>query len=321
VMRVTVSSIVFSILLMVHGMVSAQTGNRAVAFVNDDVITLYELNNKIEELTGKTSEELQSANEQEFFKTREEILDLIIDEKILKVKVKELEIEVTTEDIDNYMEYLKQNNKMTQEELLEKLKGEGLTYEKFRERIKENLERRNVVEREIIDKLIISEEQIAAYYETNKKAYERPGTAHIASIFLVPDTQDSQAQLDELKKKGESIFERISRGEKFEDLAKEFSNGPGAKDGGDLGTITLTDVDQRILNVINSLKDGEVSHPIDMGNRIQIVKLIKKVDTNYIPFEEVKEEIHQSLYNNEMEKRYNEYMTSLKKKNYVKKIL
>jgi peptidyl-prolyl cis-trans isomerase SurA len=319
-MRVTISSVVFSLLLLAQ-VVFAETGNRVVAYVNDDVITLYELNSRIQELTGKTSEELQSANEQEFFKIRGEILDLIIDERIIKVKVKELEIEVTTEDIDNYIEYIKQNNKLTQEELFEQLKQEGLTYEKFREKIRDDLERRDLVEREIREKLIITEEQIAAYYEFNKKAYEKPGTAHIASIFLVPDTQDSLAQLDELKKKGAAIIERISKGERFEDMAKEFSNGPGANEGGDLGNIKLTDVDQKILDVIHSLKDGEVSNPIDMGNRIQIVKLIKKVDTNYTPLEEAKEGIHETLYNNEMEKRYKEYMNSLKKTSYVKKIL
>ncbi len=319
-MRITISSVVFSLLLLAQ-VVSAETGNRAVAFVNDDVITLYELNNRIEELTGKTSEELQSADEQQFFKTREEILDLIIEERMLKEKVKELEIEITAEDIDNYIEYVKQNNKLTQEDLVEQLKHEGITYEKFRGKVKDDLERRNLVEREIREKLIITEEQIAAYYESNKKTYEKPGTAHIASIFLVPDKQDSQAELDELKKKGEAIIERISRGEKFEELAKEFSNGPGAKDGGDLGTINLTDVDPKILEVINYLKDGEVSKPVDMGNRIQIVKLIKKVETNYTPLEDVKEEIHEALYNNEMEKRYNEYTSSLMKSSYVKKML
>jgi peptidyl-prolyl cis-trans isomerase SurA len=318
-MRVTISSIVF-LLLLVQG-VLAETGNRVVAFVNDDVITLHELNNRIEELTGKTSEELQSANDQEFFKTRDEILDLIIDERMIKEKAKELEIQITSEDIDNYMEYIKQNNKLTQEQLVEQLKQEGLTYEKFRENVKNNLERRNLIEREITEKLIITEEQVAAYYESNKKAYEKPGTIHIASIFLVPDTPDSQTQLDELKKKGEAIIERISKGEKFEDLAKEFSNGPGANDGGDLGTIPLTDVDPKILDVINSLKDGEVSNPVDMGNRIQIVRLIKKVDTNYTPLEEVKEEINEALYNKEIEKRYKDYIAILRKASYIKKIL
>jgi hypothetical protein len=61
-----------------------------------------------------------------------------------------------------------------------------VSLEKYREKIKEDLERRELVGREIREKLIVSEEQIAAYYEANKKNNERPGSAHIASIFLCP---------------------------------------------------------------------------------------------------------------------------------------
>ncbi|MBN1904184.1 MAG: peptidyl-prolyl cis-trans isomerase [Deltaproteobacteria bacterium] len=320
-MKIIISSVVISLLLLAQGLF-AEEDNRAVAFVNDDVITLYELNSRIEELTGKKSEELKGSTEQDFFKIREQILDIIIEERIVKSKIKELEdLQATTEQIDEYVEYIKEENKLTQEELVEQLKHEGLSLEKFREKVKEDLERRNLVDNEIRLKMIVTEEQIAAYYEANKKNYERPGSAHIASIFLVPASQGSASELDELKKKGETIIERISKGEKFEDLAKEFSNGPGANDGGDLGNIPLTDIDKKILDVINSLKDGEVSNPINMGNRIQIVKLIKKVDTGYAPIEELRDKIHETLYNNEMERRYKEYMNTLKKESYIKKIL
>lgn len=321
-MRVTISFlVVFSLLILAQGLF-AEDGNRAVAFVNDDVITLYELNGKIEELTGKTSEELRAANEQEFFKAREQILDIIIEERIIKAKIKEQpDLQANKEEVEAYIEYIKQNNKLTQEELIAQLKNEGMTYEKFNEKIKDDLDRRNLIDEEIRKKLIIGEEQIAAYYESNKKNFLKAGSAHIASIFLVPDTAGSQAQLDELKKKGEAIIERLSKGDKFEELAKEFSNGPGANDGGDLGNIALADVDQKILDVINSLKEGEVSGPIDMGTRIQIVKLIKKIDTNYTPLEDLREEIHQTLYNNEVEKRYKDYIEALKKESYIKKIL
>ncbi|MDM7919984.1 MAG: peptidylprolyl isomerase [Methanosarcina sp.] len=319
-MRITIFSVLFSLLLVAQGLF-AEEDNRAVAFVNDDVITLYELNSKIEELTGKTASELKASKEQDFFKIREDILDIIIEERIMKAKIKELEIETTTEEIDEYVEYVKEENKITQEELIEQLKHEGISLEKYREKIKEDLERRELIGSKIREKIIINDEQIAAYYEANKKNYERPGSAHIASIFLVPASLDSGSELDDLGKKGEAIRERISKGEKFEDLAKEFSNGPGANDGGDLGNIPLTDVDKKILDVINSLKDGEVSRPINMGNRIQIIKLIKKVDTGHTPLEELRDEIHETLYNNEMEKRYKEYMNTLKKESYIKKIL
>lgn len=319
-MRTTIFSALFSLLLLTQGL-SAAEDNRAVAFVNDDVITLYELNSRMEEMTGKTAVELKASNEQDFFKIREQILDIIIEERIMKAKIKELEIETTAEEIDEYMEYVKEENKLTQEELVEQLKREGLSLEKYKEKIKEDLERRELVGREIREKLIVSEEQIAAYYEANKKNYERPGSAHIASIFLVPASQDAGQGVDELLKKGEAIRERISRGEKFEDLAREFSNGPGANDGGDLGNIPLTDVDKKILDVINTLKDGEVSNPVNIGNRVQIIKLIKKVNSGHTPLEEVRDEIHEKLYNNEMEKRYKEYINKLKKENYIKKIL
>jgi peptidyl-prolyl cis-trans isomerase SurA len=318
-MRIIIFSVVFS-LLLAQGLF-AEEGNRVVAFVNDDVITLYELNSRIEELTGKRSDDLQASNKEDFFKIREDILDIIIEERIVKSKIKELDLHTTTEEVDAYIEYIKQNNKLTQEELVEQLKHEGVSLEKFREKLKEDLERRNLVENEIRIKLIIAEEQIAAYYEANKKNYEIPGSAHIASIFLVPVSQESGSGLDELKKKGEVLRERISKGEKFEELAKEFSNGPGAKDGGDLGNILLTDIDNKILDVINTLKDGEVSKPIDMGNRIQIVKLIKKADTGYTPLEKLRNEIHETLYNIEIEKRYQDYMDALKKESYIKKIL
>jgi peptidyl-prolyl cis-trans isomerase SurA len=318
-MRTTIFSVLFS-LLLTQGLFAAED-NRAVAFVNDDVITLYELNSRIEEMTGKTAGELKASNEQDFFKIREQILDIIIEERIIKAKIKELEIETTTEEIDEYMEYVKEENKLTQEELVEQLKHEGLSLEKYREKIKEDLERRQLVGREIREKLVVTEAQIAAYYEANKNKYERPGSAHIASIFLVPTSKGSESELDELQKKGEAIRERISKGEKFEELAREYSNGPGADDGGDLGNIPLTDVDKKILDVINSLKDGEVSNPINMGNRIQIIKLIKKVNTGLTPLDEVSDEIHETLYNNEMERRYKEYMNTLKKESYIKKIL
>ncbi|NLA75995.1 MAG: hypothetical protein GX846_11095 [Deltaproteobacteria bacterium] len=319
-MRIILFFMAFSLLLSTQPLF-ADESNRVVAFINDDVITLYELNSRIEELTGRSKDELQAANEQDFFKVREDILDLIIEEKVVRSKVKELELEATTEEIDTYLEYIKEENKLTQEELVQLLKHEGMSLEKFREKVKEDLEHRNLIDMEVKGKMIITGEQIAAYYEEHKKNYERPGSAHIASIFLVPDTPGSESELAELKKKGETIIERISKGEKFEDLAGEFSNGPGAKDGGDLGNFPLTDIDPKILELINSLKDGDVSSPIDMGNRVQIVKLIKKINAGHTPVEELQDEIYQTLYSTEIEKRYEEYMGSLIKESYMKKIL
>lgn len=316
-MRVIISSILLSIFLTAPG-VFAEKSNRVVAFVNDDVITLYELNNKVEELTGKTCEELKSANEQEYFDARDKILDLLIDQKLAEAKIKELGLEATQEEVDDYLEMIKERNKLTQEDLVAQLKKEGMPYDKFREKIKKDIETRNLIESEIKRKMIITDEDIAKYYQSHKSDYEKPGSAHIASIFLVPGSTGTQTELDMLKKKGEEILERLKKGEDFGALAREFSNGPGVSEGGDLGIIKLADVDPKILDVINSLKEGEVSPLINMGNRLQIIKLIKKNETEWIPLDKVREDIYQKLYDQEIEKRYVEYMAELKNNCYTK---
>ncbi len=316
-MRILIYSLLIAFFLLVPDLF-AETNNRVVAFVNKDLITLYELNKEIEERTGKTCEELQAENEQEFFTIREKVLDIIILERLEKEKIRELELVPTKEQVDSYIENIKENNKITQEALIAELEKQGLTYEKFRQRLKDELGRRNLIDTEVVGKTVISEEQAAEYYESHKEDYKKPGKAHVASIFLVPASSD---QSGELEKKGKEIIERLEKGEKFADLAREYSNGPGAKEGGDLGEITLADVDPKMMEVINTLKDGEVSPLIDMGNRFQIIKLIKKTDTEWLPFEEVKEDITDLLYNKEMEERYNEYMTELKENSYTKIIL
>ncbi|MGD9157511.1 MAG: SurA N-terminal domain-containing protein [Desulfobacteraceae bacterium] len=319
-MRIFVSAIVITFFLVVPELFAA-ANNRVVAKVNDDVITLFELNNMIEELTGKTSEELQSENEEEFFNIRKLVLERMMDDRLEKQKIKELELEASREQIDRYVENIKQERKMTQEDLIAQLEKEGMTYEKYREKIKDNLEHSNLVDREIREKMIISEEQINEYYESHKKEYEKPGEAHIAIISLTPSSSGVQDQTDELQQKGEDILERLKKGEDFGDLARKFSNGPGAEEGGDLGNITLKDTHPKILEVINSLKDGEVSSLIDMGNKFLIVKLIKKTATEWIPLEEVKDDINELLYYQEMDKRYNKYMEELKKDSYIKVVL
>ena len=319
-MRIFLSTILVTFFLVAPDLF-AENNNRVVAFVNDDLITLYELNNKIEELTGKTCKELQSENEQEFFLLREKILDRMVTDKLAWQKIKELELVPSKEEIDRYVENIKEHNQWTQEDLVAQLEKEGMTFDKFREKLTEDMGGRTLIDVEVREKTVITEEQIAEYYEANKKEYEKPGRVHIASIFLVPGSSGIENEADELQKKGKEILTRLEKGEAFADLAREFSNGPGAEEGGDLGNIPMTDVDPKIMEVINSLKEGEVSSLIDMGNRFQIIKLIKKTETDWVSFEELKDNIAELLYNKEMEKRYTEYMDELKKDSYIKIIL
>ncbi|MFC1839691.1 peptidylprolyl isomerase [Thermodesulfobacteriota bacterium] len=317
-MKTLLVIIILSILTMVTPSF-AENSNRVVAFVNDDVITLHELNTRIQELTGKTSEELRSEAGEDFFLIREEILDVIVDERLIKAKIKELDIGVTKDQVDNYIEYRKEAMKMTHEDLVKQLKAQGVSYETFYEGMKMDLERNKLIDAEIRSKLIITGEELLEYYRNHRKDYEKDNTVRIASIFLVSDSTASD--IDSLKKKGKEILERLKKGEKFEALAREFSKGPGAEDGGDLGNIPVSQIDPQIYNVIKGLEEGDVSELINRGNSIQIIKLVDRMEDAVVPFEEVRDEIYQTLYGEEIEKRYKAWNEELRKSVYIKKVL
>ena len=239
---------------------------------------------------------------------------------LVKAKLREFpELQATKDQVDNYIEYRKEMMKLTQEELVQQLEAQGISYEKFYEAMKMNLERNNLVDSEVTSKLIITEEEMLEYYRQHRKDYEKDAKVHIASIFLISGSNTSD--MEELKQKGIEILERIKNGEKFEAMAREFSMGPGAEEGGDLGNIAVSQIDPQIYNVIKEMEEGSVSELIDRGNSIQIIKLIKRLEDDVTPFEEVKNEIHQALYNEEVEKRYNIWIEELRDSFYIKKIL
>jgi len=114
----------------------AEPVNRVVAVVNNEVITSYELNKKIKEATGFTPEDLMKRDERAFPEVRKQILELMINEKITEAKIRELNIKVSQKQIDESVENVKRENQLTQEQLRSRLQGEGLTWEKYLERMK-----------------------------------------------------------------------------------------------------------------------------------------------------------------------------------------
>ncbi len=309
-------SVIFIIGLFYN--VHAETDNRVVAYVNDDIITLYELNKKMEEMTGLTCDAMKARNEEMYLETRREILDFLINERITQKKIQELGIEVTQDQIDQAIEDIKRSNRLTQEDLIEGLKREGISYEKYRENIKNQLQRARLINYEVKSKIIIREEQILEYYQEHLKDYSREESIHIASIFFMRKNPNDDKESEELMKSGEAALARLRNGEDFGKVARELSEGPGAQDGGDLGSFKTSNIDQGLLKVIEALPDGGVSDLIKRYNGIQIIKLIKREKAGIRPFAEVKEAIYRKLYEEEVNRRYGLWLKDLREKTFTK---
>jgi peptidyl-prolyl cis-trans isomerase SurA len=292
-----------------------------VAVVNNDVITLYELNNRIKEMTGSAPEELMQKNQAMFRDAQHKILELLIDEKIAQAKIKELRIQVSDRQVDSYLEKVKRDNQWTQEDLVAGLEKEGLSYEKYRERIRKDIERSQLIEFEVRSKIIIRDESIQKYYEDHRGTFGVAEKVQLAGIFLMRKNMKSEEEMRELYKKAQDISAKLKAGADFSQMAANYSEGPGAKQGGDLGQFTVDHLEVGLKSVVEALPEGGISDPLVRPNGIQIIKVVKKQTGKVRPLEEMKEAIYGILYQEEVNRRYQIWLTELRNSAYVRIIL
>jgi peptidyl-prolyl cis-trans isomerase SurA len=307
-------------LVALHGFHHAhgETLNRVVAIVNDDIVTLYELNKKIKELTGLTPVELRGRNEEQYYEARSKILEILIDEKITQGKIQEMGIKVTERKIDDAIEKIKRDNKWTQEDLVSRLQKEGLSLEKYKENMKEELERIELINYEVRSRILIREEMMTQYYEENKQKFSEAMKVHLATIFLARNNPDDEKESLEIEKKGDEILTRLKSGEDFKDLARKFSQGPGAEDGGYLGAFQLDELNPGLKKILEPIPEGGFSDLIIMPKGIQIIMVVKKEGGKARSYEDVQDAIYGILYQEEIDKRYRAWIKELRERSYTK---
>jgi peptidyl-prolyl cis-trans isomerase SurA len=299
---------------------AAEVCNRLVAVVNNDVITLYELNNRMKEMTGVPVEDLMQKNEAMYREARQKILELLIDEKIAQAKIKELRIQVSDKQVDNFLEKMKRDNQLTQEDLVAGLEKEGLSYEKYRERIRRDIERSQLIEYEVRSKIIIRDEAIQKYYEEHKGTFGVAEKVHLAGVFLMRKNVKSEEEMRELYRKAQDISAKLKAGADFGQMAGTYSEGPGAKQGGDLGQFTVEHLEAGLKSVVEALPEGGVSDPLVRPNGIQIIKVVKKQTGKIRSLEEMKEAIFEILYREEVNRRYQIWIKELRDSAYTRVI-
>jgi peptidyl-prolyl cis-trans isomerase SurA len=307
-----------AVLLVSTGAAAAETCNRIVAVVNGDVITLYELNSRIKEMTGQDPDQLKAHDETRYIQSRRAVLDLLIDEKLAQEKINELGIRVTPAQVDAAIERIKQNNNWTQEDLTSKLKEEGAEYEKFRERIRKQLERMRLINEEVQSKIVIREEELKEYYETHESEFMKLAEVHLAAIILVPKDPNNTAEREAVLQRAQDIVARIRAGEDFSALARQFSQGPGAQEGGDMGSFRLSVLDPQLKQTLERMSPGEVTDPILKDGTVHIIKLLERQKGELQTFEEVRDSLYDRFYQEEVNKRYSVWIQELRETAYTK---
>jgi len=291
---------------------------RIVALVNNEVITLTEL----EEMAKPVYDEVKRTStpaeqEQRLKKVRREVLDRLVDSKLLEQEIKKKKIEVPDRDVDAAIADILKSTNLSENDLKKVIAREGMTYSTYRQKVREELGKMRLVSREIKSKIVIEEETLRKAYQENLEKYTDPMEVKIQQIFFPFPQNGSPERAAAVRKDAQSILERAQKGEDFTELAKKYSQAPEASEGGVLGYFKHKELMPELEAVGFKLKIGEISDLITTPLGFHILRVLERKGGEPRPFAEVQNKIRDEMIQVEAEKKYNEWMKDLKAKAYI----
>ena len=144
-------------------------------------------------------------------------------------------------------------------------------------------------------KIQISPDEIKRYYDQRKDSFKIPKKVRVREILIKVDPQDSPERIEEKRKKAEEILGRVKKTKDFASLAKQVSESGTASKGGDLGWLQKGNIGEPLETVLFSLKAGTFTDVLRVGEGFYIFKAEEVTEEKQKTFEEVKDQIHQSL--------------------------
>jgi peptidyl-prolyl cis-trans isomerase SurA len=291
---------------------AAKVVDRIVAVVNDEVISLSELELMAKSLQAQPGMAGRFASEQAM---QRQMLEALIDQKLAKAEAKRRGIEVTDRELAQALdEFKKQNNLPDDAALVQALAKADMTLEELKQKIRDQIIQDRLMAVAVGGKVTLTDEEMRRFYEQ-----EYPKAAGIRVrlqvIGLPYPPGATPAQKDEVRQKAEIILKEHRQGISLEELRKRH-----ALLMQDLGFIAESDLAPPLAEFLRQLKPGEVG-PIETPQGFQLVQLVERRSGTPKSFEEVKPEIQKILLRQKMGRQFSEWLKGLRDKAHIKIML
>jgi peptidyl-prolyl cis-trans isomerase SurA len=242
-------------------------------------------------------------------KEDKEVLEQFITEKLLAAEVKLAGIRVSEEDVDHYVDQIKEKNQINDEQLAAALSREGITLEKYRASIKSQIEKSEIINRQVRKRVNITSEDVERYYRLNQKRYVTEERVRLRHILLSLPEGSPREREREVMSKAAEVRKRAMAGENFATLAESYSEGAGASEGGDIGWLARASLLKEIEEIaFNKLSVGEVSQPVRTSLGLHMIKLEQRDGGQPLPFPQVQAKIKEELIAKALEERFQKWL-------------
>jgi peptidyl-prolyl cis-trans isomerase SurA len=312
-------SLVVVILLWSFQLRAGTVFEEVVARVNNDIITKSDYE-KARDLIRRELQRNVSGPEMEKALSFQEknLLKQMIDDQLLVQKAIDLNLNADN-DVIKFLDNIRREQKLSDMEALEKVMvQQGIDPTEFKTNIKNNSLKQQVLGREVFYRLQqVSQDEITKYYDAHKEEFDRAEEVRIQEILISTEGKKPN-ELPDLEKKAQETLQKAKSGERFDELAKKYSDGPTAKDGGDLGFFPRGKMRKEIEDVAFKLRRGQISDLIKTDYGYVIIKLAEKHDAGIQKIEIVEDEIREKIVSSKAPAAIQEYMKKLRSQAFIK---
>jgi peptidyl-prolyl cis-trans isomerase SurA len=293
---------------------SSKTVDRIVAQVNDEIITLSELNRETSQIRRELEAKYSGDQLKEMTqKAEQNALEGLIQEKLLYQKAVELGFNA---DVDKKVssaiqQIIKENNFEDTEALERALEQSGRSLRELRDQFKRQILINDLIYEFVDSRITLLTPEIDKYYKDHEAEFTTPEEVTLSTIEIREATDRESEQ------RANDLYGRLQKGESFAALASQYSKGATANTGGNIGTYILSKLNSLTVKAITGLQAGEVSKPQKEPDGY----VIYRVDTRKLaavrPLDQVRTEIKNQIYARRRGPELERYISQLKEDAYI----
>jgi peptidyl-prolyl cis-trans isomerase SurA len=321
---------------------ASQVVEEIVTRVNSQIITRSEFQRSKDQLRDDVKQQ-DSANADKLYAEREkDILRDLVDQQLLLEKGKDLGITGDTDLIKRLDQMRKDMKLETMEELEKAATAQGISYEDFKQNLRNQIITQKVIGEEVGSHLSISKEEEQQFYDEHKNEMEQPESIKLSEILVAPQKPapdksaagnaaadvsatgadaakqaQEAAALTAAEAKAGDVLKQIRAGANFEDVAKKFSDGPSAAQGGDLGSFKRGTLAKELEDRTFAMKSGEVTDVIRTKQGYVILKVTSHQTAGIPSMKDVEPKLQDALYYQKLQPALRAYLTKLREEAYI----
>jgi peptidyl-prolyl cis-trans isomerase SurA len=295
-----------SIFLMLFSFAArAEVVDEVVAVVNSEVITR-------SELLRVAQVQFSNADPSRY----REVLEKLIDQKLIDQATKDMPIKVSEKEIDEMIQGFKTNNKITDDQLKDALRQQGLTWEEYRNEFREGIRRNQVITQMLRSQISLSDTEIKDYYQKHPDDFFEPAQVKLEQIFFPVPDQATPEKKKAVSQSAEESLKKIKSGEDFQKVAQGL-NLPENNTSCDVGMYKKGELMNTLDREAFTLKPGEMSNVISTNKGYCIIRVLERSEEKTKKIEEVNGAISNYLFQQKMEDKLQEWLQELRTNAYI----